>query len=195
VVQSAITSFNFINPAVHQKIIIDDSHGFGLIGKNGEGVSSILPQQKTVQYFFTYSLSKACNVIAGAISCNAAEAAQLRAMPAFAASTPPSPAMMYAFLKGQALYAEQRAKLQENIAYFSLLTNHFSFIHHHGQLPIFILENVNADELFEKNMIISSFAYPNPAGKKVNRIVLNAAHTKTDLAYAAECLENFAKNK
>jgi 8-amino-7-oxononanoate synthase len=37
-------------------------------------------------------------------------------------------------------------------------------------------------------MIISSFAYPNPSGQTINRIVLNALHTQQDLEMAASLI-------
>ena len=40
----------------------------------------------------------------------------------------------------------------------------------------------------EKGVIISSFSYPDPAGKKYNRIVLNALHTKDDMDYLFACI-------
>ena len=65
-----VYDFSFLNE-IQQNIIciIDDSHGIGLIGNNGAGVSSNLPRKENIEYIITYSLSKALNIQAGAISC------------------------------------------------------------------------------------------------------------------------------
>lgn len=172
-------------------VIIDDSHGTGLTGNRGEGASGYVTRQAGIDYVFTYSLSKAWGINAGAISCPLAIAAACRALPDYAAATAPSPALLYAFIKGQEIYAEQRLKLQQNIQYFTSLINTITGIRCHPMLPMFVLPaHINEDALFNKNIIISSFAYPDPKGPKTYRVVLNALHTKNDLEYLLECLLN-----
>ncbi len=170
-------------------VIIDDSHGTGLTGIRGEGASGYIAKQAGVDYIFTYSLSKAWGINAGAISCPSAIAAAYRALPAFTAATAPSPALLYAFIKGQNIYTQQREKLQQNIQYFTTLIASIKGIGCHSMLPMFVLPpGTNEEALFNKGIIISSFAYPDPKGPKINRVVLNALHTKDDLEYLAECL-------
>lgn len=187
---ASITDFSFLKDNKEDKIVIvDDSHGFGLIGNNGEGIISSLPEYSGTEYIITYSLSKAMNIIAGAVSCSGSFANELRSIPEYTACTAPSPALLYAFLKAQDLYASQREKLKNNINYFQQLVKHLSGIVFHEELPVFILpSNVDEKKLFEKDIIISSFAYPDPSGKKVQRIVLSALHTKNDLEILAACL-------
>jgi len=186
---ATITDFSFIGKDETSKtIIIDDSHGIGLIGKNGEGVSSLLPQYQNANYVLTYSLSKSLNIPAGAISCTKSFADKIRTMPQYTASTAPSPALLYAFIKGQHLYAAQREQLKKNINYFQSLINQLKQICFHSQLPIFVLPATDEEKLLQKKIIISSFAYPDPAGEKLYRIVLNALHTKADLEKLAEAL-------
>lgn len=169
--------------------IIDDSHGFGLIGKNGSGIGSMLPENSDADIILSYSLSKASHINAGAVSCSKENAALLRTKPMYAASTPASPAMLYAFIKGQELYATQRKKLMENILYFSSLIKTISSINYNLQLPVFILpENIDVSRLYESGIIVSSFAYPDPEGRKINRVVLNALHAKEDLERLAYAL-------
>ncbi|HRI22782.1 MAG TPA: hypothetical protein PLA68_17610, partial [Panacibacter sp.] len=75
--------------------------------------------------------------------------------------------------------------------YFQSLIKDIDTITYHQQLPFFILPKAT-DEIsfFEKNIIISSFAYPDPAGTKHLRVVINALHSFTDLEYLATCLES-----
>jgi 7-keto-8-aminopelargonate synthetase-like enzyme len=181
-----VTDTSFIN-SINRQItcIIDDSHGAGLLN-NGSGIRSSLPKKGKTYYILTYSLSKAYNIIGGAVSCSKDIAEQLRKSAFYTASTSISPAYAYAFINGQALYDQQREKLRNNIVKFNTLTK--NQLKSHPDLPIFILADVNEKKLEEAGIIISSFAYPDPNGKKINRVVLNALHTEEDLQSLAEAL-------
>ena len=115
----------------------------------------------------------------------------LRKLPEFTAATPPSPAMLHAFIKGQHLYHKQRKKLEGNVTFFQNLIKDIKQIVYHLELPVFILPTTYIDErkLFEKKIIISSFAYPDPQGTKYQRIVINALHNFADLEHLASCLK------
>jgi len=190
VLSATITDFHKVNslPGL-QTLIIDDSHGIGLIGNNGSGTGNMIRRCNGTDYVFTYSLSKAFGINAGAISCPAPLATEYRSMAAYTASTAPSPALLHAFLKGQHIYRAQRGQLQQNIQYFKQLAQHIPGIAFHPSLPIFVFrQGVNEQALFNNNIIISSFAYPNPAGKKIQRVVINGLHTKNDLEFLAQQL-------
>jgi 8-amino-7-oxononanoate synthase len=182
--RSSITAFDFLKDASSSckiNCIIDDSHGIGLLAINGEGISAYLPRLTNVEYVLTYSLSKAFHINGGAVSCNENFAVRLRGAPAYTASTAMSPFLCYAFLQGQQLYAEQRKKLKQNVEHFR--TTCAIDIVGDPALPIFILNDKFNQQYFDHyNMIISSFSYPDPQGEVINRIVLNALHTKEDIA-------------
>jgi 8-amino-7-oxononanoate synthase len=189
-ITAEVYDFSFLTQ-IQQPIIciIDDSHGIGLLGDNGSG--SYLPRKENITYLITYSLSKALNLQGGAVSCtNKTLAAKLRQHTMYTTSTPMPPAMLYAFLQAKNIYNIQRKKLQENTAYLQQLLQHKP-IQHNPQLPIFILPQHVDEAYFAKhNIIISSFAYPTVDGEKVNRIVVNALHTKEDLEQVAmACLQ------
>lgn len=170
--------------------IIDDSHGIGLLGENGAGISDRLIRKNNIDYLITYSLSKAFNLSGGAVSCtNAKHAELLRAQPAYTASTSISPALAFAFLHAQEIYNQQRSQLKQNTNLFKSITNRNLIKRQHSDLPIFLLHPINEDFLKKNNIIISSFAYPDPAGQKIQRIVLNALHTRGDLQALANCLQ------
>jgi 8-amino-7-oxononanoate synthase len=183
---SEVNDTSFLQqPQKKTTCIIDDSHGAGLLN-NGKGVGGSLPANKNVDYILTYSLSKAYNLPGGAVSCSNMIADELRNCPHYTASTSISPAFAYAFLKGQHLYDQQREKLEKNIGTFRALTG--ERFKSHPELPIFILPaHFNTDKIKEA-VIISSFAYPDPQGERINRIVLNALHTDDDLKRLAEVL-------
>lgn len=198
VIFSDVIAFDAVNPLtatisatdfleqLSNLCIVDDSHGAGLIN-DGRGVSAMLNEEVRSQVVLTYSLSKAFHLGGGAVSCTKAVANALRNTSWYTASTGLSPAQAYAFVKGQPLYAQQRAALQQNISHFRELTeDRFAG---HAELPIFILpDDTDVEQLQENGFVISSFAYPKPGGKKINRIVLNALHTKEDLEALAAVL-------
>lgn len=166
--------------------IIDDSHGIGVTGKTGGGAAEYIQRNPSIDYLFTYSMGKAFGIEAGAVSTNKTVAKQLRDLPAFTAVTPPSPGPLYAFLHGGEIYAQQLEKLRTNIQYTIDLLKAIPNIKTHPDLPIVLLPNNIAESIFFKNgFIISSFAYPDPNGEKLNRLVLSAAHTKEDLERVA----------
>lgn len=186
---ASINDFSFLRHLSKPVIaIIDDSHGIGLIGVDGSGISATVPKKQNIQYCLTYSLSKAFGLVGGAISCSIEEAERYRKLPSYTAATSISPALMFAFLNGQHIYEQQRKKLQANIKCMSALLNK-SNVKFHPDLSIFVLPGaINVAELYRNDIIISSFAYPDPAGKKIRRIVVNALHTEEDLQQAAEAV-------
>lgn len=188
---SIINNFNFLeqvdNPIT---AVIDDSHGIGIIGQNGSGASRSVPQSDQLRYLFTYSLSKAYGISGGAISCSKAEAEKFRHLPEYSGVTPSSPAQVFAFNKGQHIYHRQRQKLMDNIVYFEDRIKNMPGIQHTAGLPMFVLPtDINESVFFDHGILISSFAYPDPKGKTLKRIVLNALHTTDDLDILASVLQ------
>lgn len=184
ILKAEINDFLFleeIDPSKKIIFLIDDSHGIGILGKNGEGIISQLPNKNNIEYIICYSLSKAFNIEGGAVSCSKILSETLRRHPNYTASTAIDPALAHAFIKSRKLYSKQREKLFKNINY---IKNHLSasIISSHFYLPVFICENENSENIFFKNgIIISSFGYPNPSSNKINRVIINALHKKKDL--------------
>jgi 7-keto-8-aminopelargonate synthetase-like enzyme len=179
--QHDLSFIKHIDPSKKIIFLVDDSHGIGITGAKGKGIVSELPQMPNVEFIISYSLSKAYNIEGGAVSCSPKWAAELRAHPNYTGSTAINPALAYAFLHAKDLYKKQREKLIQNI---QQLKDHLPscLLHNHSELPIFICRDEKAAELFFKEkMVISSFGYPDPASKKINRVVLNALHSAKDI--------------
>ena len=186
-----VNDFDFLNyiekPSI---VVIDDSHGIGLLGNNGEGIIGLLPRKESIEYVITYSLSKAFGINGGAISCtNKNTADAIKALPDFSGSTALSPALAHAFIHAQKIYTEQRIKLKKNISLLKNLLLQNELIINDDRLSIFVLPQQLDEQFFaEKNIIISSFGYPVSTGKKINRAVVNALHTEHDLMQLAEVI-------
>jgi len=185
ILKSEIHDFSFIKN-IHQdkKIItlIDDSHGIGILGTNGEGIISQLPNAANIDCLVSYSLSKAFNIEGGAISCSKFWSDQLRQHSNYTSSTAINPSLINAFLKSKSLYSTQREKLFENISYLSRKCSFSGVLKNNFGLPIFICNKENAEEYFYNHkIIISSFGYPYPSSAKTDRVIINALHTTEDI--------------
>jgi 8-amino-7-oxononanoate synthase len=190
---ASITDLSFLNNINGNKqitCIIDDSHGIGLLGNKGEGISATLPTFKNVEYVLSYSLSKAFHINGGAISSSKKIATVLRQSPYYTASTSISPSHCYAFINGQSLYDRQRKKLVKNLNSMQQLLRGSPTVTFNNNLPIALLKDeVSQDYFNNENIVISSFPYPDPNGKTINRIVINALHTHEDLEKVAKLLQ------
>lgn len=168
--------------------LMDDSHGIGLLGNNGEGIISQLPKKENIEYILSYSLSKAFHMEGGAISCSAQWAEKIRHHPNYTGSTPILPSFAYAFLLADKIYFQQREKLKKAINHLAKKITGHRYVNHFG-LPIFVLHPSLTEEVFKpEKIIISSFGYPNPDYDKINRAVVSAFHTESDLDYLAESI-------
>lgn len=195
---ATVANFSFLHdlyPDKHLTCIIDDSHGIGLLGPVAQGISHLLPTLHNVEFVISYSLSKAFNINGGAVSCSTKLAKLLRASSYYAGSTAIAPPMVHAFIHGHGLYIQQLKKLQQNISDFIKVTNDIGGINFYPHLPVFVLKKEFEQKHFDPHrIIISSFAYPDPLGNKVNRVVINALHTKQDLFKLSSVINQLQQN-
>lgn len=188
-----VADFSFLSHIQRPVIcLIDDSHGMGVLGNKGEGIFTCLPRKDTIEYVFTYSLAKAMNIPAGAISCSQPSTAQLIRQTAwYGTTTPPAPAPLQVWLNNADVYEQQLLKLRQNIDVMRQGIGSWSTIASHPLLPVFRLPTGADAAYFEKHQIlISSFAYPNPDGIPVNRVVLSALHTPGDIQALIAALQS-----
>ncbi|UYQ91089.1 aminotransferase class I/II-fold pyridoxal phosphate-dependent enzyme [Chitinophaga horti] len=174
-------------------VIIDDSHGIGILGEDGEGIISYLPENPHLHYLVTASTGKAYSMEGGIITGKAADIAAIKRMPAFTASTPMMPALAYAWLNSQSIYAEARRKLEQNAQYFRDITLGMPQLTQAEALPMFILNGAQEvyDYLLHHETVISSFRYPSPDSPRLNRVVLSALHLQQDLETVAGLLKRY----
>lgn len=179
-----INDFSFLQqlpPAFQITLIIDDSHGIGWMGKNGEGIVSALQLPNNVELLLNFSLSKAYHINAGAV-CGAQKWIQhIRQHVNFTTSTPPMPALAHAWIEATGIFEQQRNLLHQNIQYLQKLLAGVTFAANSGT-PVFVIDKQTAAQyLLQNNLIISSFSYPRPENNPINRVVVNALHQQPDL--------------
>ncbi|WP_290710826.1 aminotransferase class I/II-fold pyridoxal phosphate-dependent enzyme [Flavihumibacter sp. CACIAM 22H1] len=183
--KAAYHDFSWIDQLPGNKsilLIVDDSHGLGITGKNGEGIYAGIKDRAPIDSIVVSSLGKAMGIPGGIILSNRHTINQLRTSPYFTAASPIAPAYLYACLQGEAIYEQERKQLRENIIYFQGGLQQVSGFRHIENYPvIYCMRNELAGFLLEQNILISSFAYPTPADGIITRIVLNSHHRKEDM--------------
>lgn len=177
-------------------IVLDDSHGIGITGKNGAGIFSSLKTPKNVELIVIASLGKALSIPGGVILGTKDFIQKIWQRPYFGGASPISPAYLYAFLQAKELYKNQRQILFRNIEYFKTATETFHLFQTFDQYPVFYTsQNALADFLQHHKVLISSFPYPTAESERITRVVLNAAHTQEDLIILIQYLLEFFDNK
>ncbi len=192
----AIHHFDWVRELSAQNtyyLLIDDSHAFGLIGKSIFGTYS---QWKNlpVHLVITGSLGKALGIPAGIILGPSSFIEKITSNPVFIGASPPAPGFCKAFLGAQKLYIRRQENLQKNLSYFfsqAKAIGEFNFQEH---LPIATFKSSGwAERLKEKQILISSFPYPDPRDIPMDRIIISAYHTKEDLNYLMNSLMALSK--
>jgi 7-keto-8-aminopelargonate synthetase-like enzyme len=187
-------NFDFLHEISSQKkvfLLIDESHSFGVLGKNGNGISSTIHIHKNIEIVTVSSLTKAFGINGGIIAGKKSFINLIKENPLFVGSSGMNPAFLESFLDGQNLYKYQLKKLQENCTYVYENLKHLYNINISKNYPVFFINDENiADYLLTKKIVITSFYYPTST-KKINRIVLNANHTKEQLNKLIEILLSY----
>ncbi|GEP97893.1 aminotransferase class I/II-fold pyridoxal phosphate-dependent enzyme [Chitinophaga cymbidii] len=191
-------------------VLIDDSHGIGILDDEGTGIVRSLPASPALHYLVTASLAKAFSLEGGFVAGHAADIAAIRKLPLFTASTPMIPANAYTFLHAREAFTAARNVLKQRIQALENLTAGIPALHHPHALPVFAIHEHHGgaaeaarpvvqlnglrgiyEHLLSLDVFISSFSYPDPQGPRINRIVLSALHTQSDLEILAEHLTRF----
>ena len=180
-------------------LVVDDSHGFGVLGFGGKGVIKSIPYNPMVNVIIISSLGKALGIPGGIILGNAEIVDEIRSSPLFLSSSPVSPAFLYAFLNCQEIYSTGREKLFENLGTLkNLLPKEIivSGLHPVISIPLNLdnrnthVESLN-NYLIRKGILISSFPYPTVEDVPVTRIVINACHKLNDLKKLALSIDKW----
>jgi 7-keto-8-aminopelargonate synthetase-like enzyme len=178
-----------ILPGRKVRLLVDDSHGIGITGESGRGVYTRIPKCPDIEHIVIASMAKGLGIDAGVILSSRTIVDELRDSPIYAGASPPSPAILYAYLKGQSIYEEELVKLRENMKFFSSFIENQVKLAHVADFPVYLISNADAGRyLFEKGIHISSFAYPDPKSVALNRVVLNSGHTKEQMRRLVEAI-------
>lgn len=185
-------SFDWVNQLPDDQqvtLLVDDSHGLGVMGPGGSGIGPLIPRRPNVRLIMTASLAKAMGMPGGVIFADPQTLRLIRQTAFFGACSPTPPAYLYAFGRARALYRTAFEKLQTNIAHFERRIGPSDSFRHIPAYPVFYTEQ---DQLYSylltKRILIYSFAYPTPADKPNTRIVISALHQPEDIEQLGDCL-------
>lgn len=187
----------FANVSIGKQVllILDDSHGIGIVHKNRISTSvEIFQKSENIDVLVVASLAKGLGTDAGVVLGKKGNLDKIKRHPMFLGASPPSPAAMYALKNGSVLYEEAFERLQKNIVYFNsrLLTD--CGLSHIERFPVFSsLSSGLYAYLCQCNVLISSFPYPLSSSPPLNRIVLSALHSENDLDYLLEKYHGYDK--
>lgn len=191
--------FGWINDLPDNKsitLIIDDSHGLGITGKNGAGIFQSISVKSNIRFIVVSSLHKAMGIPGGVVFGDESTIETLRNTAFFASCSPIAPAYLYAYIKADEVYQRNFERLLTNIGRFSsqlqAAKSLFSF---QPAYPVFYTpHDALYDYLFKNDIFIYSFAYPIKTGKPNTRIVISAWHDTEQIDLLAEKCNEFAKS-
>ena len=188
--------FNFLQEISQNKIVyllIDESHSLGVLGENGCGISSEIQTPKNVEIIAVSSFTKAFGVNGGLITGKKYFINLIKQSPLFIGSAPMNPAFLESYIVASSIYKNQLKTLLKNCEYVFDRIQHLDKVRMSKNYPVFFVDDKNiADFLLTKNIVITNFYYPT-SSEKINRIVLNASHSRAQLDKLCNCILQFFK--
>ncbi|MDA6069644.1 aminotransferase class I/II-fold pyridoxal phosphate-dependent enzyme [Flavobacterium sp. AC] len=170
-------------------LLIDESHSFGILGRDGCGIYSQidLPIKKKIMIS---SLGKAFGLNGGVIASDASFINQIKEQDTFVSAAGMNPAFVQTLADASVLYKNQHQKLIENLNYIDQKLIKNDTIKFDKTYPLIYLENDNLIEILKENkIIIANFKYQKNANN-LNRIVITANHLHEDLDKLVNILNN-----
>jgi 7-keto-8-aminopelargonate synthetase-like enzyme len=173
-------------------LVVDDSHGIGIIGKNGEGVFNNIQHLNPKELIVCCSLGKGFGVQVGAIFGLKNRIDSFKNTSFFGGASPAAPANLATLMNAESIYNSKRKSLKNNLQLFLKeikSIEKFKFMKEH---PAFTFSDEKLNSYLEEhNIIVTSFRYPDETSPLMSRIVISAAHTEDDITTLCEFLNNY----
>ncbi|MDF1808618.1 MAG: aminotransferase class I/II-fold pyridoxal phosphate-dependent enzyme [Phycisphaerales bacterium] len=181
-------------------LILDDCHGFAVLGEQGRGISNYL-NLESKQLIITTTLAKGLGCAGGIVMGNSipVEAARNYSI-AYRCTTPASPALVSAGLEALNLLrtdSQLNSNLNRNIVLIRQALRSLDIDAH--DLPTCIFAFTIGDEtnmkrleknLLDQRIILPLMEYPNGPAPIYFRLSINASHTPDQIHYLKESLSN-----
>ncbi|MEO2127973.1 MAG: aminotransferase class I/II-fold pyridoxal phosphate-dependent enzyme [Christiangramia sp.] len=173
-------------------LVVDDSHGLGLLGDDGFGLPDFLQKFSPGELIICASLGKALATPCGIIAANTERIEALRNFSFYGGGSPPSPAALQGFMQAEILCREQLQILRKNIDQFQKeVVSDFQAISM-PQYPVFTYDDEALTRyLYSEKIITTNFHYPLPDSPLLSKIVLSAAHTSQEIRKLTDAINSF----
>ena len=169
-------------PLANAILVVDDSHGIGIVGEHGEGVFKMLMSLGAREVVVCCSLGKGFSIQAGAIFGTVDRINAMTETSFYGGASPATPANMATLMDSQELMSQKRKKLKKRMHQFKEgLTEKFPHIIMDGHPTISFFNKGLTDYLEDKKVIVTNFPYPNEDSQTMSRIVISACHKKKDI--------------
>lgn len=162
-------------------LLVDDSHGIG-INYSGQGCFRSLPTAKNINLVVVASMAKALGLDAGLILASAQIIDKLKQTATFIGASPPAAAGLYAFMNADSIYQSALQKLISLTHQLAIALKNESYWSFIPDFPVFLSQQKDLEErLLQKEILISSFPYPDKDGDLINRVILSSWHQQRDV--------------
>lgn len=175
-------------------VVMDDSHGFGILGKKGGGTMEYLREIQCKEILVCGSLGKGFGLQLGGVFGSKNRIDKLIQSAVFGGSSPATPATMATIVQSQHIVNSQRTKLEKNLALFKTLLQRPEYFIFFGDHPTFTFKSEELClYLYQNKVIVTSFNYPTKDSPIMSRIVISAFHTRQDIEHLASLINEYKK--
>ena len=178
-------------------VLVDDSHGLGIIGHAGEGIFARLQSlaKPNITVLVVSSLGKAFGVPGGVVFGPKSFVSDLKGGSFFVAGSPVPPAYLYAFCRAQPLYQQARKQLFDNIKRLQEQIAPLPIFRSMSRYPVFYTADNALARGIAPKCVVSSFPYPNPDSAHITRIIVSSLHTREDLDRLGALVQEYARSR
>lgn len=186
--------FKLLSQLPDTLLVVDDAHGLGVLGENGEGSYPLIRSNTQQELLLIASLNKAMGVPGGVILGSRKILHKIRNSAFFGGSSPIPPIYAYALtqLIREGIYRQSHQQLKELNTYFLNQLTSPSAFHYVENYPVYVSSDAGLfHHLLSQNILVSCFPYPTQQDPVLTRIVITAAHQPNDLDWLAECCNSY----
>lgn len=181
-------------PLHHIVLVVDDSHGIGVLGSQGGGVFKTVNTLNPKELIVCCSLGKGFGIQGGAIMGTKKRVEQLSNTAFFGGASPVAPAALACIMHGHKLFDKKRKILKENIELFRACIKPRDKFTSMPEHPTFSFQDENLSRYLEEHqLLVTNFPYPNKESPIMSRIVLSAHHRKEDIHLLCNHINNYYK--
>jgi 7-keto-8-aminopelargonate synthetase-like enzyme len=181
VVPNDFSDLEKISNSKEVTLVIDESHSFGIYGKEGSGIFSSLNHPNIKRKIMVSSLGKAIGLTGGIIASDLDFINEIKNQSSFFSGAGMNAAFVQTIFDSKIIIQDQILKLRTNLKFLNLNINKKENFIFNEFYPLIYpkLENINKI-LEDEKIIITNFKYSEET-QDLNRIVVTANHTNEDL--------------